>query len=300
MKKIQLTGATGFVGINLTEYLDKIFEVTPLTIRFKENQKIDLFADCIIHAAGKAHDTSNISDKKEYIDSNFELTKQLFDAFLNSNASKFIFISSIKAVADSSVTILDETAIPNPLTPYGCSKKMAEDYILSQPIPSGKKIFIVRPCMIHGKGNKGNLNLLYQLVSKGLPWPLGDFHNQRSFLSIENLCFILFELINNQTIPDGIYHLADDEPLSTNQLIEIIGISMNKKTVILKIPTFIIRGISKIGDYTKLPINSERLQKLTENYVICNSKIKQAIGKSLPINSKEGMLTTFNSFKINV
>jgi hypothetical protein len=71
--------------------------------------------------------------------------------------------------------------------------------------------------MIHGEGNKGNLNLLYQLVSKGLPWPLGNFKNQRSFLSIENLCFVIREIVERNDILFGIYQVADDEALSTNE-----------------------------------------------------------------------------------
>ena len=82
--------------------------------------------------------------------------------------------------------ILTEDTIPNPKTHYGISKLQAENYILDQKLPEGKRVYILRPCMIHGPGNKGNLNLLYTLVKKGFPWPLGAFENQRSFLSIDN------------------------------------------------------------------------------------------------------------------
>ncbi len=71
--------------------------------------------------------------------------------------------------------------------------------------------------MIHGSGNKGNLNLLYKIVQKGLPWPLGAFENKRSFTSIDNLTFIINQLIEKDIEP-GIYQVADDEPLSTNEL----------------------------------------------------------------------------------
>jgi nucleoside-diphosphate-sugar epimerase len=151
--------------------------------------------------------------------------------------------------------------------------------------------------MIHGPGNKGNLNLLYQLVAKGLPWPLGDFTNQRSFLSIENLCFVIKELLENITIPSGVYQVADSEALSTNQLILLLGKSLDKKTAIWKINSSFIKFIASIGDKTPLPINSERLQKLTENYVVSNQKIVKAIGKELPFSSEQGLMITFKSFK---
>jgi nucleoside-diphosphate-sugar epimerase len=206
-------------------------------------------------------------------------------------------MSTVKAVADKVQGILTEEAKPDPKTPYGIAKQQAEHYILSQDLPKGKRIYILRPCMIHGPGNKGNLNLLYQLVSKGLPWPLGNFKNQRSFLSIENLCFVINELLENTSIASGVYQIADNQPLSTNELIQLLGASLNKKSMIWNIPTTWIIGISRLGDNLHLPLNSERLHKLTENYVVSNAKILAAIGKSLPISSKEGLLKTFQSFK---
>ncbi|MFI0492192.1 MAG: nucleoside-diphosphate-sugar epimerase, partial [Flavobacterium sp.] len=129
------------------------------------------------------------------------------------------------------------------------------------------------------------------------PWPLGAFENQRSFLSIENLCFVINELLEDQGIPSGIYQVADDQPLSTNKLIQLLGISLEKKSRIWNIPCSWIKTMAQLGDKLHLPLNTERLQKLTENYVIDNSKIVTAIGKSMPISSEEGLLKTFESFK---
>jgi nucleoside-diphosphate-sugar epimerase len=295
--KIAITGSTGFVGGNLKKYLKSSFEINPMSVRFSANQKFVIKENAVIHLAGKAHDLKKVSNPQEYYDANFELTKQLFDSFLVSDASVFIFMSTVKAVSDSVVGVLTENEIPNPKTHYGISKHNAEEYILSKDIPSEKRVYILRPCMIHGPGNKGNLNLLYQLVCKGLPWPLGGFQNQRSFLSVENLCFVIKELLENATIPSGVYQVADDKPLSTNELIQFLGLSLNKKSKILNIPIDLIKGIAKLGDLFQLPLNSERLQKLTENYVISNQKIVAAIGKPLPIKTEEGLLKTFMSFR---
>lgn len=294
---ITITGATGFVGTNLQVYLKNSYEIDPISVRYEPNQEFEINVDAIIHMAGKAHDLKKVTNPQEYYDANFELTKQLFDAFFKSEATFFIFMSTVKAVADEVNGILNENEEPNPKTHYGIAKHLAEQYILSQVLPEGKRVYILRPCMIHGPGNKGNLNLLYQLVAKGLPWPLGAFDNQRSFLSIENLCFMIQELLENETIPSGIYNMADDEALSTNELIQLLGTSLGKKSSIWSIPVSWIRGVAKLGDTLHLPLNSERLQKLTENYVVSNQKIVKAIGKSLPISSKEGLMRTFESFR---
>lgn len=295
--EVIITGASGFVGVNLCDYLKSSHQTKSLSIRFSNNQLFEFNADAIIHLAGKSHDLKNVFLPEEYYEANFELTKQIFDAFLKSNASVFIFMSTVKAVSDEVNGILTEDSIPDPKTHYGIAKFQAEQYILSQKLTNDKRVIILRPCMIHGPGNKGNLNLLYSLVSKGFPWPLGSFENQRSFLSIENLCFVTKELLENQTINSGIYQVADDNPLSTNEIINLLGTSLDKKSDIWNLPIKWVKRMAKLGDYLYLPLNSERLQKLTENYIVSNAKISTAIGKSLPISSEKGILKTFESFK---
>lgn len=83
--------------------------------------------------------------------------------------------------------------------------------------------------MIH-TGNKGNLNILFSVLEKGIPWPLTKFVNHRSFLSIDNLSFMMYEMLNNKNLKSGIYNFADDESLSTNELVVIINKVLGKKT----------------------------------------------------------------------
>jgi len=297
--KIILTGGSGFVGQNFISYFNskKLGDITFLDLR-KELPPSLLSANSIIHLAGKAHDLKNASNPQEYFEVNFEKTKHFFDLFLNSNCQDFIYFSSVKAVSDSVSGVLTEEVVPNPLTPYGQSKQQAEVYLLKSELPIGKRLFIIRPCMIHGPGNKGNLNLLYKIVKRGIPYPLGGFENQRSFLSIQNLNYIIERILIDQSIPGGIYNIADDEPLSTNQVIEIMAEANGSKTKLWRINSGIIKTIAAIGDRLHLPLNSERLKKLTESYVVSNNKIKHALKiDKLPISSKEGLLTTIKSFR---
>ena len=290
---IYLTGASGFVGKNLVSSLDK----NVLIKKHVRDSEFLIKQNTVIHLAGKAHDLKNISNKDEYYEVNTELTKQIFDSFLISDSSVFIMLSSVKAVADNVVGILNEDCEPNPKTHYGKSKLLAENYILSKKIPNNKRVYILRPCMIHGPNNKGNLNLLYNLVSKRIPWILGSFQNKRSYCSIDNLLFIINELIKNNTIPSGVYNVADDEYLSTNEIISLISNSNNQKPIIFNLSPFIVKFIAKIGDIIPLPLNSERLKKLTESYMVSNEKLKKYIAKELPLTSKEGVIKTLKSFK---
>lgn len=295
-KKYFLTGASGFVGKSvLSVFGQHNFQIWRRNEGFEFDGTVS-----VIHLAGKAHDLKNTATSQDYYEVNTEFTKKVYDAFIASEAKVFITLSSVKAAADEVDDELTEDFTPNPITHYGKSKLLAEQYILSKVIPDSKRVYILRPCMIHGPGNKGNLNLLYSLVSKGMPWPLGSFINSRSYLSIENLCFIIKELIDREDIPSGVYNVADDAPLSTNEVIKMIAESRGKKARILNLSKNLIKVLARVGDILKLPLNSERLLKLTESYVVSNAKIKKALGKQLPVSSKEGLMRTFQSFANNV
>ncbi|NML56009.1 NAD-dependent epimerase/dehydratase family protein [Chryseobacterium cheonjiense] len=296
MKTI-ITGASGFVGQNLSQYLkNENCDIKAISLR--SDWTLDNDADAVIHLAGKAHDVENSSAEEDYFKINTDLTKKVFDEFLNSDIKDFIYFSSVKAVADCVEDILDENRFAEPKTPYGKSKRFAEEYLLTKKIPDTKRLFIIRPCMIHGPGNKGNLNLLYKIVKMGIPWPLGAFDNKRSFLNIDNLNFLILQILKNKKIESGIYNFADDDFLSTNELIKIIDEVLGKKTKQLNVYPDIINIFSKVGDKVKLPLNSERLKKLTENYKVSNNKIKLALNiRQLPVSTREGLIKTIKSFQ---
>ena len=277
--RVLITGASGFLCLNLIRYLSQWgFDIVRASRDSPENSSektlsyndLDLHGmkncEAIVHLAGKAHDLNNDCDKHEYYQANTELTKMIFDTYLTSDAKVFIMISSVKAVADQFIGELDETILPNPTTHYGKSKFLAEQYVLSKLVSEGKRGYILRPCMIHGPGNKGNLNLLYRA-----------FSNQRSFCSIQNVCFIIKELLEREDVSSGIYNVSDDLPLSTNEVIKLIAKSQDKKVIILSLKKSLIRCIVSLGD----------------------GKIKKALNKPLPVSSMEGLSLTFKSFSSN-
>ena len=307
--RILITGIHGFVGSNLVSYLAPEHTLYGLDIIAPEKEGVvktyswdDLDAgrvpevDAIVHLAGKAHDTKNQAAAEVYFKVNTGLTQMIYDYFLATSARKFVFFSTAKAAADRVEGVLTEDVVPSPVGPYGESKIRAEEYILSH-MPEDRQVYIFRPCMIHGPGNKGNLNLLYKVVSKGIPWPLGAFENRRTFTSVENICFAVNGVLTKD-VPSGIYNMGDDEALSTNELIEVICASLGKKAHIWRLPKGLMTAVAKLGGWLHLPLNPDRLQKLTENYVSSNAKIKKALGvEKMPVNAREGLRRTLESFK---
>ena len=313
--KILITGVHGFVGSNLVEALKREHTIYGLDIVSPSKDGVRFTfswdyldkpgeipeVEAIIHLAGKAHDTKNQSAADVYFKVNTGLTQKIFDWFLEQpKCKKFVFFSTAKAAADKVEGVLTEDVVPAPVGPYGESKIKAEEYVLSkmEDVRSkSKDVYIFRPCMIHGPGNKGNLNLLYNVVKKGIPWPLGAFENRRTFTSVENICFAVNGVLTKD-VPSGIYNMGDDEALSTNELIEEICKSLGKKAHIWKLPKGVMAGFAKVGDTLHLPLNSERLRKLTENYISSNEKIKKALGVTkMPVDARTGLQATLKSFR---
>jgi len=283
--KVLITGSHGFVGTNLIETLDSTCDI----IRWDAREDKALpECDAVIHLAGKAHDTKNTTLEEEYYKVNTDLTKKIFDAFLESKAKKYLFFSSIKAKDND--------------TPYARSKKTAEDYILSNTNitnDTNKRIYILRPCMIHGKGVKGNLPLLFKFVKSGWPWPLAAFENKRSYASIENVSFVVNELLK-KNVESGIYSICDDESISTNVLIRLMSECIGIKPKMISLPKSVVRLGAKLGDLLHLPLNTERLIKLTENNVVDNSEIKKVLGINyMPVKAMDGLKTSIRELLKN-
>ena len=283
--KFLITGAYGFVGTNLCKYLaEKGHECLALDIPAAKRDGVPYASfytwdgldklpvvDAVVHLAGKAHDLKKVASEQSYFDINVGLTEKIFAV---AKATRFIYFSSSKADANGNA--------------YGRSKLAAEQFL------NGRAI-VLRPAMIHGPGNKGNLNLLWGIARRGLPWPLAAFENKRSFTSIGNICAAVEALAERGT--NGIYPIADDEMLSTNRLIELIAETCGKRAKLWRVPKGVMRMVAKIGDVLHLPLNTERIVKLTEDSFVNNSHLKSQLGwKRMPIRAEEGMRRTLRSF----
>jgi nucleoside-diphosphate-sugar epimerase len=312
MSVVLVTGAFGFVGTSLSAFLAQRRHVlyaldveerqpSPYSV-FHTWNELDKFdwpsVEAVIHLAGKAHDTRRDADPQAYFDVNVGLTQRIFARFLASPARTFVFFSSVKAAADHvpAGAALTEEAVPAPRTAYGRSKRAAEEHLLAAPLPSERRLYILRPCMIHGPGNKGNLNLLYGLVRRGLPYPLGAFDNRRSFTSVANLCQAVEGLLADGA-PSGIYQMADDEPLSTNALVALMAQRLGRRPRLWRLAPGLVRWCARAGDRLHLPLDSERLEKLTESYVVSNAKLRAALGlERFAVTAADGLRMTLESF----
>lgn len=297
--KIVISGSSGFLGQNLLKSIPNSKGVSLRENGWRKGALQD--SDIIINLVGKAHDHKKESNEKDFYYANFELTKQVFEAFADSSAGLLIHVSSIAAVEEIGASYsLTEYSKCSPESWYGRSKRKAEQWLMSQRLPQNKKLIILRPPMVHGAGDKGNLGLLFNLIARGIPYPLAAYDNKRSFISIGNFNYFLKQIIKKyENLESGIYHVSDDDAVSTKEIIELIKKVTKKGTICIAIPKYFIKAISKVGDvFSFFPLNSIRLQKMTSDLVVSNKKIKDALNiDQLPFSAKEGLVETFYYFK---
>jgi nucleoside-diphosphate-sugar epimerase len=310
MARILITGSTGFIGQNLVRYLGQKEDVVIYSLDRQRNDAPNIAKafvwdnlddlknqqmDVVIHLAGLAHDLKSTNNEEAYYEVNYQLTKQLFDLFCGHDSlKKFIYVSSVKAAADEVEGVLKEEIIPAPNTAYGKSKLMAEEYLKSH--PTSKAYYILRPCMVYGPKNKGNLSVLYAAIGKGLLYPFGKFVNKRSYLSVDNLIFVFWHIIANQ-FPTGVYNVSDEEPISTLQVVELIQQSVGHKVVILNLPKSVLRMAAKVGDMIPFGLNTEKLHKIVGSYVVDSSKLLNQMNSHLPVSTETGMLAVFDAMQ---
>ncbi len=233
VKKILITGASGYIGSSFINQYSK-YQFERFSFLNQKLKDIDFeHIDTILHCAALVHQKVEYPYKK-YHEINVNYPVKLAKLAKKNGVKQFVFISSI-AVYGEDKEKLDENTSCNPTTPYGKSKLEAEQELLKL----NDEIFVVsiiRPPMVYGKDAPGNIDSLMKFVKKIPIIPLGGIENKRSFVSIENLCYIINEVITQQK--EGIFLASDDKPLSTSKLIELIAKNLDKKLFLVKIPLF--------------------------------------------------------------
>jgi nucleoside-diphosphate-sugar epimerase len=259
-----------------------------------------LETETIIHLAAINLNPQDSAFDEEYFRVNTELTSKLFRYFLNSNAKTFIFLSTTELI-DKHITEVNENSKVNPTNPFLQSKFDAEQFILNQELPEGKRAIILRVAPVYGRETKSTLHDTFSFC-KRFPWFFGVFDTKQSFCYIDNLTEIIAQISEKTAVPSGVYNVSDNEPISSIQMVNWIADVFDKKAKIIKVPKGLLNLVAKIGDIFKWEFNSKKLLEISQSRIINGNKLKVALEiNKMPFDTETAVLKTieyYDSIKI--
>lgn len=310
MSRVLLTGATGFVGSAVLGRLQSGAEHSVSAVQRRSiNDASDLvhlvptlnadtkwsaaLTDCdvVIHAAARVHvmnehATDPLAAFREVnVEGTLNLARQAVDA----GVKRFIFISSVKVLGESTPPGLpfraDSTIKPEDA--YGLSKAEAERGLLALAAASEMDVVIIRPPLVYGAGVKGNFAALCRILSKGYPLPLGSIENKRSLVALDNLVDLIILCIDHPAAGNQIFLASDNEDISTTDLLRRVGRAMGKTARLIPIPPSMLEmSASLLG-------RRAAAQRLLGSLQVDISKTLKMLNWTPPVSLDEGLRRCF-------
>ena len=312
--KLVLTGATGFVGSKILNFISSydvniIGRKKPLSFQKNNFYKADIDsttdylpalidADVCIHSAARVHimDDSSAEPLTEFRATNTAGTLNLAKQAAEAGVKRFIFISSIKV--NGEYTLLNNPFRADddmaPQDPYGISKAEAEQGLRDIAKNTGMEVVIIRPPLVYGPGVKANFAAIMKLASLGIPLPLGGVtKNRRSLVYVDNLVDLIITCISHPKAANQTFLVSDDDDLSTTRMIKELSIALGKKGWLLPIPVILF------GILGKLTGKSAIIGRLCGSLQVDISKTKELLDWQPPVCVKDAFAKTASHFLLN-
>lgn len=315
MKKILLTGATGFVGraVLLRLLLDRQFESIaavrkacpdlPENVRIAQVSSIDASTDwseavtgCagVIHCAARVHVMSDTSADPltEFRKVNVEGTLQLARQAAEAGVQRFVFVSSIKVNGEGTALGAPYTADaePAPADPYGISKMEAEQALRLLAAQTGMDVVIIRPTLVYGPGVKANFLSMMRWLNKGVPLPFGAIHNQRSLVALDNLVDLIVTCVEHPLAANETFLVSDGEDLSTTQLLRRMAAALKVPARLIPVPAWVLEsGAAMLG-------RKALSQRLCGSLQVDIGKTQRLLGWVAPVSVDQALSNTAQHF----
>ncbi|WP_411976609.1 UDP-glucose 4-epimerase family protein [Sulfitobacter faviae] len=308
---VAVTGASGFIGSALCQYLsERGFDVRAI-VRHADpgshaiangdigpdtdwSSALD-GVDCVVHCAGRAHILNDTTENplQEFRRVNRDGTIQLARHAVSAGVRRFVFLSSVGVVGAPSRNgeIYDIETIPQPDWDYAVSKWEAEQALNGLADETGLQVTNVRPPMVYGPGVPANFRRLLKLVDLGVPLPFGAIDNRRSMVALANLLSFLEECIVNPEAAGKTFFVSDNHDLSTPELTRLIATALGRRPLLVPVPTFVLWFLGKLIGRT------QDIERLTGNLQIDTTYSCSTLGWKPPLSVENAIFQTVKWYK---
>lgn len=286
MKKLLFTGASGFLGNNILPILQNEYEIVHTMGLGHDDIKINLATDVplldiqydvVLHACGKAHVVPRtLEEEKAFYDVNFEGTRNLCKALEKAGVPKsMVFVSTVAVYGCESGTLISESYPLNGETPYAKSKILAEEFLSKWCEEHNVVLGILRPSLLAGKNAPGNLGAMVNGIKKGFYLNIAGGEVCKSVLMAEDIARLLPLLAEK----GGVYNVCDTKQPTFGDISASVAKQLGKRKPI-SIPYWMAWCMAKVGDFlgSKAPINSYKLDKMTQSLTFSNEKARKELG----------------------
>lgn len=251
--------------------------------------------DAVVHLAARVHrfDDATATSERAYQAENVDLTAQLARAAAKCGVRRFVFLSSIKAVGETSgATPLGPAAAPSPSDPYGRSKLAAERQLATIAAESGLEFVIIRPPLVYGPEVGANFRRIVEWVARGLPLPLGSLQNRRSFVSVWNLADLIARTVGHPGAAGQILHVADERAVSTQELIRLIASGLGRSPRLLPFPPALLAaGLAALGQ-------RQIAERLIGTLEVDFSRTRELLDWSPPLGIEQGVVRAVREMRL--
>lgn len=289
--RVLLTGASGFVGRATESALAASGHAVRRVLRQPGDGdvfRVDSIdgstdwqgafdgVDAVVHLAARVHKMvdTEVDPLAAFRAVNTVGSEALARAAAAAGVRRFVFVSSVKAVGEASAPgqRLDERTLPQPVDPYGVSKREAEQALQRVADETGLEVVIVRPPLVYGPGVGANFRALMRAVERGWPLPLGCVDNRRSLVSVTNLADALRLCVEHPAAAGRIYFVTDGEDVSTAELCRRIGRAVGRPARLLPVPLALFRLAGWLAG------RSAAVQRLTGSLTLDSGLIRRELG----------------------